>query len=389
MKKILFLSCAALLALGSCTSDLSDDGFVDKANSISFSAYTNKLRYTNGDADLAAMKTDKFGVVGYYNNNLYLGAGDKAAAQDYTNGTSWEYSDLTELKYWPAGSMDFYAYFPYAGSGDVFANSNGSGTVMTIAATSADKDVLFAYTGGQAKIDRVPLQFHHAFSKIQTLNITMPSTGTLYKSKTQVEVKGIEFVNTVTKGNVLVNNTGKASYSGANTTRSKELTDAITIKQNTPSELTNNTHDFVTSTDNAYLFATNGAETNNVIGTNKTLWDGTKAGGSAGTLASGTLDASGLVFLKLKCKVWNGTNTYYVGSAAADDYGYVYIPLTGAKTSATPDVAPFLAGKRYTINIIWNDNVGYDNNGESILTPILFNVSGVDAWGDVTITITL
>ena len=385
MKKILFLSCAALLALGSCTSDLSDDGFVDKANSISFSAYTNKLRYTNGDADLAAMKTDKFGVVGYYNNTLYLGAGNKAAAQDFSNGTSWEYSNLGELKYWPAGSMDFYAYFPYAGSGDVFASSNSTGNVMTIAATSADKDVLFAYTGGQAKIDRVPLQFHHAFSKIQKLNITMPETGTLYQSNTKVEVKGIEFVNTATKGNVKVNNTGVASYDGANTTRSKELTDAITIKQNTPSELTNNKHDFVTSTDNAYLFATNGGVTNNVEGTNKLLWNGTKANGSTGTLASGkTLDNSGLVFLKLKCKVWNGTNTYYVGSAG--DYGYVYIPLTG---TAVPDVALFLAGKRYTININWNNNVGYDNNGESILTPILFNVSGVAAGGDVTLTITL
>ena len=386
MKKILFLSCAALLALGSCTSDLSDDGFVDNANSISFSAYTNKLRaYERGDVDLDVMKQtgNKFGVVGYYNHNLYLGAGNKAAAQDFSNGTSWEYSNLEELKYWPAGAMDFYAYFPYAATGDVFEATN-TGKVMTIDAQTPDKDVLFAYTGNQAKTDRVQLQFHHAFSKIQTLNITMPSTGTLYKSNTQVEVKGIEFVNTATIGKVLVNNTGVASYSDATTPRSKELSPAFTINNTT------NTNNFVTTADNAYLFATNGAEAYNVKGTNNLLWNGTKANGSIGTLASDkTLDNSGLVFLKLKCKVWNGTSTYYVGSAAEGAYGCVYIPMTGAKTSAVPDVAPFLAGKRYTINIVWNDNVGYDNNGDPILTPILFNVSGVDAWGDVTITITL
>ncbi|MGN1213967.1 MAG: hypothetical protein ACI4TR_03635, partial [Bacteroidaceae bacterium] len=299
MKKILFLSCAALLALGSCTSDLSDDGFVDKANSISFSAYTNKLRsYDRGDVTLDKMKEagNKFGVVGYYNNNLYLGATDKSAAQDYSNGTSWEYSDLTELKYWPTGTMDFYAYFPYAATGDAFEATN-TGNVMTIAAESADKDVLFAYVGSQSKIERVPLQFHHAFSKIEKLNITMPASGTLYKSNTQVEVKGIEFIKTATKGSVKVSNTGVASYSGANTSRSKELSTAFTINNTT------NTNDFVTTDDNAYLFAT--ANTTEVTGMGKTLWDGTKAAGTAGTLTSGTLDASGLVCLRLKCKVWN------------------------------------------------------------------------------------
>ncbi|MGN1237283.1 MAG: hypothetical protein ACI4TS_07530, partial [Bacteroidaceae bacterium] len=240
-------------------------------------------------------------------------------------------------------------------------------------------DVLFAYVGSQSKIERVPLQFHHAFSKIEKLNITMPASGTLYKSNTQVEVKGIEFIKTATKGSVKVSNTGVASYSGANTSRSKELSTAFTINNTT------NTNDFVTTDDNAYLFAT--ANTTEVTGMGKTLWDGTKAAGTAGTLTSGTLDASGLVCLRLKCKVWNGTGTYYVGSAS--DYGYVYIPLTGAKASATPDVAPFLAGKRYTININWNDNVGYNENGDPILTPILFDVTGVDAWGDVTLIITL
>lgn len=385
MKKILFLSCAALLALGSCTSDLSDDGFVDNANSISFSAYTNKLRsYERGDVTLDVMKEtgNKFGVVGYYKHNLYLGATGKSVAQDFSNGSTWEYSDKAELKFWPAGPMDFYAYFPYAGTGDAFEATNNTSNVMTIAAGSADKDVLFAYVGGQTQTPRVGLQFHHAFSKIQTLNITMPAEGTLYKSNTQVEVNNIEFINTATKGNVLVNKSGVASYSGNNTTRSKAET--FTIAPAT------NTKDFITSADNAYLFAT--ANTAVVTGTGKKMWDGTKNSGSDGTLAlGGKLSTStGLVCLKISGKVWqelsDGTKAYYVGSASSD--GDIYIPLTGSK-SATPAVAPFLAGKRYTININWSNNVGYTDEGKPILNPILFDVTGVEAWDDVTITITL
>ena len=38
MKKIGYLTFAALLAFGSCTNEINEEGFVDKANTISFSA---------------------------------------------------------------------------------------------------------------------------------------------------------------------------------------------------------------------------------------------------------------------------------------------------------------------------------------------------------------
>ena len=66
----------------------------------------------------------------------------------------------------------------------------------------------------------------------------------------------------------------------------------------------------------------------------------------------------------------------------------MYIPLTG--TSADPsNVTTFEAGKRYTYNIIFKDNVGFRDNGDPVLRPILFSVSSVDAWGDVEVTIKL
>ena len=52
------------------------------------------------------------------------------------------------------------------------------------------------------------------------------------------------------------------------------------------------------------------------------------------------------------------------------------------------DLVSFFAGKRYTYNIVMRDNVGYHDNGDPILKPILFNAS-VTGWDDVTVTITL
>ena len=90
MKKIGYLTFAALLAFGSCTNEINEEGFVDKANTISFNAYPNKTRaYENGDADIAKMKEGSFGVVGYTSdNNLYLGSTNKAIEQVWKTDAS-------------------------------------------------------------------------------------------------------------------------------------------------------------------------------------------------------------------------------------------------------------------------------------------------------------
>ena len=50
MKQFYVLTCAALLVASSCTNEINEEGFVDKTNTISFSAYANKTRaYTSGD----------------------------------------------------------------------------------------------------------------------------------------------------------------------------------------------------------------------------------------------------------------------------------------------------------------------------------------------------
>lgn len=393
MKKITYLTYAALLAFCSCTNEINEEGFVDKTNAISFNAYPNKTRAVTGDVTSGNMTGDNFGVVGYNSNSIYLGSSSAAIEQTWkadvnvTDGGSWEYADLGDLKYWPNDNMDFYAYFPYSDNA-TFAGSNASGDVMTIAGTTCAHDVLFA-KATSGKTDRVPLTFHHAFSKIKELQIEMPSEGTLFKSKCQVEVQKVEFINTSTSGDIKVDNAGIASYDSPTTPLSTTLSSVITINNsNTTGVLINNG-----TSANGYLFATNSStnETNNVKGTGKTMWDGKKTSIPG---ASGTLSGSNLVCLKLTCKVWNGADEnkyYYVGGASS--YGEIYIPITGSKVTSTvpsdADKTALLAGKRYTYKIVMKDNVGYTDQGDPILTPILFKVNTVTAWEDVTITITL
>lgn len=381
---------AALLTLGSCTNEINEEGFVDKANTISFNAYSNKTRAMDVDVTSDNMKNDHFGVVGYKSDNsIYLYTGTNSAVeqqwqQPSGESGSWEYSNMGDLKFWPSGSMDFYAYFPYTDNA-TFAESNSSSDVMTIPNVDCSHDVLFAYKGRQEKTVRVPLTFNHAFSKIKGLVIEMPADGSLFKSNCQVEVQKVEFINTDTKGDVKVNNSGKASYSvnSTNVTLSEKLNPVVTINN------TNTSQNLIDNGTNAkgYLFATNSSETNSVTGTGKTMWDGVKTNISG---SNKILSESGLVCLKLTCKVWNGTDSkkyYYVGGDG-ENYGEVYIPLKG-NDSNNNSVSTFDAGKRYTYKIVMKDNVGYTNEGDPILTPILFNVENVTDWDEVSVTITL
>ena len=384
MKKILFIACGALLAASSCTSEVNEEGFIDKANTISFNAYPNKSRAVSGDVTSDNMKNDNFGVVGYTHNDnkIYLYTGSYAAVEQTWDGDSWEYKNMSDLRFWPKDKMDFYAYFPYTDNATFAATNKSSDVVMTIPNVNCSHDVLFAYVGNQPKTNRVPLTFYHAFAKMKGLVIEMPADGMLNQSGCQIEVKGVEFINTSTSGNIKVDNTGVASYEVAtpNMTLSEDLSSVVTVNNaNTSGALINNG-----TNAKGYFFATNSAPAvKNVIGTAKTMWDGAKA---SITGEGAKLSTSGLVCLKLTCKVWNGTSHYYVGSV--DTYGEIYIPLKGTDTNSN-SVTTFDAGKRYTYTIKMKDNVGFTDEGDPILTPILFEVQSVVGWEDVNVTITL
>ena len=202
----------------------------------------------------------------------------------------------------------------------------------------------------------------------------------------------LEFINTTSSKNsqILVNKSGKASYgtaTGETSTCGHELSSSVAISTSSNAD----GYSVWDNNANKYLLATQGeSNTYNVTGTNKAMWDGTKDGWNE----SDKLSTKGLVCLKITGKVTthNGTE-YLVGSADRDDD--FYIPLKGTshtsvgENDTTDDLEHFFAGKRYAYSIIMKDNVGFKDNGDPILKPILFSVSSVDAWDDVNVTINL
>ena len=373
---------AALLTLGSCTNEINEEGFVDKANTISFNAYSNKTRadYTSGDVDISVMKTGSFGVVGYKNsdNNLYLGSTTKATEQVWNEKkNAWDYKNEKDKKYWPSGSMDFFAYFPYSDNGATFATTKtNTEPVMTIKSDNGNQDILFSYIKDRTQTDLVHLYFYHALSKIKSVEIQVAAPDI------EVSVSNIEILNSYTKGNIKVDNTGVATYSDGTTPRSVGFSPAKTIKSHT----TETDRVLFDNTANAYLFATNTTEHDKVKGTGQTMWNGTKD-----ALNGGNLSGSNFICMKVTGKVKHHTETnkdeYLVGSADSD--GVMYIPLRGNSANSA-DISEFLAGRRYIYKIVMSSNVGYKDNGDPImLSYIKFGVNQVYDWSDVTVTITL
>ena len=387
MKKLGYLMGVALLTLVSCTNEINEEGFVDKANTISFNAYSNKTRAVTGDVTSENMKNDNFGVVGYNGNSIYLGSSNAAIQQTWkadenvTGGGSWEYITQSDLKFWPSsGTMQFFAYFPFSDNATFSESISENGTVMTIPNLTCNHDVLFASTNSLSYQERVPLTFYHAFSKIESLNVEIKG-GNVESAGGSIEIQKVEFINTSTSGSVLVDNSGIASYTAAspNVTLSKDFTSSTKTVNST-----SKTAELINNTDKAegYIFATNSSSsaTNNVKGTEKSLWNGTKE-----VLNNSTLSNGNFACLKLTCRVKDNTH-YLVGSDSS--FGDMYIPLTGTDSNHS-EITSFIAGKRYKYNIVWEHNVGFTDAGDPILKPILFNVSSVTGWDDVTVTITL
>lgn len=383
MKKLHYLTYAALLVLGSCTNEINEEGFVDKANTISFSAYSSKTRtYTGGDVDIAKMKEGSFGVVGYTqaNNKLYLGSTSKAIEQYWkedksiSGGGSWEYKDPTEMKYWPADVMDFFAYFPYSPTGAAFADpKNETDPVMTIHCTSDNQDILFGRVHNKSQEERVHMFFNHALSKIKTIEIQVNAVDV------NVTVSKVEILNTATKGDINVDASGEATYSNVSDIRSFNISPAKVISLSTES----NPVDGVLFDNNAngYLFGTNSTVHNSVVGTGKAMWNGSKD-----ALNGGKLSESDFVVLKLTCKV-EVSGHYRVGDANA--YGEMYIPMKGISDNSA-DITELAAGRRYSYKIVMSSNVGFHDNGDPImLAPIRFGVNQVVQWDDVSVTVNL
>ena len=381
MKTLGYISLAALLAFASCTNEINEEGFVDKENTIAFNAYSSKTRaYESGDVTITEMKEGSFGVVGYKSDNqLYLGTTGGAIEQcwNQSNG-QWEYQNKTEMKYWPGGNMDFYAFFPYSTS-VVVASKDDSATepVVTFTNETGNQDVLFTRAANVAQTDYVPLYFKHAFAKIKSINIDVEAPDV------EVAVSKVNILNTSTKGKIKLYNIngGEISYEVTLNDEIRSFDFSTSPKTISLSNSATNGVKLFDNDANAYIFATNTGVQHNVRGTGKTMWNGSKD-----ALSDKKVAESGLICLELECKV-KAKDHYYVGSESTT--GKLYIPLRGTSSNSAT-ISEFLAGRRYIYNIVMSSNVGYDENGDPImLAPIRFSVNEIQDWNDVDITIVL
>lgn len=382
-KSLIILAAIATVAVG-CTKTEVVSTSEPSQKAIGFGTYAMGTKaYTSGDVDNAGaaghtnITEGSFGVIGYTGNSIYLGAASSTASataaigQVYNSTSStWEYATPSEIKFWPATAMDFYAYFPYAASTTVkTASANGSSTTpLEIVSWTDGQDILLASALAKTYEARTALAFKHAFAKIKQVSIKLDETGFVKTAGLTVAISAVEIQATETTGSIKMSETGAVTYTSA----SSKVARAKTFTPSVPAGTT--AADLIANTDNAYILPTGTASP--FTGTGATMWDG----------SASTNVVNGKVCIKLTGKV-HKDGTYYVGTSSSD--GVIYIPMCTSTVTDPTTITSLLAGKRYVYNIVMKDNVGFDVNGNAILKPIKFSAS-VESWADdTTVTITL
>ena len=174
-KFVMGIAAMAALTLVSCSSD-DLDSFSDnssKNEAISFDGYLGRsavaVNGTRGSVlDKPALQklTDgAFGVFGNYSKDATTAYGENLFKNQQVtyNESAWTYKPV---KYWsPAGHIDFLAYAPYDSNQELKENSKLDFTVSSTIANQ--KDLLWANATNQTKTDKpVTFTFNHALAKI-------------------------------------------------------------------------------------------------------------------------------------------------------------------------------------------------------------------------------
>lgn len=267
----------------------------------------------------------------------------------YQDG-KWNYTNQADLKYWPTGSLNFYAVSP--ASDPIFYSWQISQTEKKISYFSSDEygsnsqpyiDVMYAIAPNQSKSNKggkVQLKFRHITSQV------------VFKAKKQradmnVEIKSIKLHNLETSGvfTIPTNDTPKRSdWTPQSPTYKCGLT--VINKGNDDPKITVST-DATDISSSKPMF---------LIPQQLTAWDTSHNKDEADTKKQS--------YLSIECKISIG-DVYYSGSKSG--YGTLYVPFG----------ADWEPGKRYVYTLIFGG--GYDADGNTILQPINFDAS-VEEW---------
>ena len=341
MKKVLFLSAIAAMAMASCSNDQVFDQPQNDGDYITLRAAGGTRGIAVGDA--VGLQATTFRAVGLEpDGNAYLDA-------TVSYSTDWTYSPK---KAWPTAALDFYAVNPATNANLTDVTIDGANKKFTYEVptdVAEQVDVMYSVKKAQRKSNRtVDFLFKHALAQVAF-------KATTTDAKYSAEIGGIEVHNLKNKGTFTYPEMNTAAGAASNGSwANEESVDnyAIGTVDGVPVTAINNTGKAV-SADNGMLM---------ILPQSTTKWTTTKET----AVKISDADASKQCYLKIQLKL-KENNSYIVGSA--DDFATVYMPFG----------YEWQMGKKYIYNLKFGNGAGYDENGDPILQFIEFNPT-VDPW---------
>lgn len=320
---------------------------------------------TNTDFDVFAFTGDGTAFMGKVDTEF----GHDGVNIVYNNG-KWDYKNASDLRYWPTGALDFYAFNPGTVSEDMMMNYmwEASGTVQKISYTCIDEygantghanyDVMYAMAKGQTKDMNngiVKFNFKHILSQV------------VFKAKTQYDNMQVD-INMIKIHNVKMGGffTLPATADG---------TGSWSDPADLPSEVSGlgkfTVVKDVNITVKSNTIATDISTTTPMLNRPQelTAW---KVSETA-TKSKLEADNAKQCYLEIACKI-RQSGAYLLGSAS--EYKTIYVPFGDT----------WEQGKRHIYTLIFGG--GYDDQGEAVLNPIQFDAETtgwVDADKDVNV----
>ena len=327
-------------------------------NAIGFNVLSNAAETRAIPTTPDNLKNTDFDVFAFTGDGTaFMGKVDTEFGHDgvnivYNNG-KWDYKNASDLRYWPTGALDFYAFNPGTVSDDMltFYMWEASGTVQKIsytcideygAGTHANYDVMYAIAKGQTKATNngvVKFNFKHILSQV------------VFKAKTQydnmqVDIKEIKIHNIKFAGVFTL----PATADGTGSWSSPDLAfpHAFTVVKNANITVNSNTAATDISTNTPML---------NIPQT-LTAWTV-----SAPNKSKLEADNAKQCYLEITCKI-RQSGVYLLGSAS--EYKTIYVPFGDT----------WGAGKRHIYTLIFGG--GYTDQGKAVLNPIQFDAETTD-----------
>ena len=346
--------------LMSCSEEEIANVETSSRNAIGFNVLSNAAETRATPTTPDNLKNTDFDVFAFTGDGTaFMGKVDTEFGHDgvnivYNNG-KWDYKNASDLRYWPTGALDFYAFNPGTVSEDMMMNYmwEASGTVQKISYTCIDEygantghanyDVMYAMAKGQTKDMNngiVKFNFKHILSQV------------VFKAKTQYDNMQVD-INMIKIHNVKMGGffTLPATADG---------TGSWSDPADLPSEVSGlgkfTVVKDVNITVKSNTIATDISTTTPMLNRPQelTAW---KVSETA-TKSKLEADNAKQCYLEIACKI-RQSGAYLLGSAS--EYKTIYVPFGDT----------WVAGKRHIYTLIFGG--GYNDQGEAVLNPIQFD----------------